>query len=245
MTEEDITQQLKSSIQIEVIKCLKMKGSSEKSNSFLITMDNKINTKDLYKIKELDHVKITWQKFNKKSNITQCHRCQKFGHGSTNCNRAPRCVKCIWQHLTKDCTITKDGTSTVQCTNCHGQHTANYSQCPEFLRYVETLNKNNNVAPIKPISNQSAIPIHSQKIVESGTQSHNQTRLYSNVLKDQTKNDYTDFQTLLNEIHELNKICNISALISLVREIRQKMTDCKTPLEKIMLIEELSRKHGI
>lgn len=35
--------------------------------------------------------------------VTQCYRCQAFGHGSRNCNLPPRCVKCTESHETKDC----------------------------------------------------------------------------------------------------------------------------------------------
>ncbi|KAH0816656.1 hypothetical protein GEV33_006135 [Tenebrio molitor] len=34
----------------------------------------------------------------------QCHRCQKWEYAQRRCRATPRCVKCVAQHLTKDCT---------------------------------------------------------------------------------------------------------------------------------------------
>lgn len=35
--------------------------------------------------------------------IGQCHRCQLYGHSAKNCFTRPRCVKCLDDHATADC----------------------------------------------------------------------------------------------------------------------------------------------
>ena len=50
---------------------------------------------DLRKIKSLDGFVVNWRYFTKRpTDAAQCHRCQRFGHGSRNCSMTPKCVKC-------------------------------------------------------------------------------------------------------------------------------------------------------
>ena len=44
------------------------------------------------------------------------------------CNNTPRCVKCIGNHLTKDCTRKSSGEGVI-CVNCQEHHPANYRGC--------------------------------------------------------------------------------------------------------------------
>ncbi|CAH2215805.1 jg25553 [Pararge aegeria aegeria] len=60
----------------------------------------------------------------------QCHRCQAFGHASTNCHRPPKCVRCAGGHLTRDCAKTLQDTPT--CANCGQTHSANDRNCKVY-----------------------------------------------------------------------------------------------------------------
>ena len=68
--------------------------------------------------------------------ITQCHRCQGFGHLQNCCYEIPRCVKCGLNHLTSDCTRpkmdkAKDDNDPPSCVNCGKPgHPANWVGCP-------------------------------------------------------------------------------------------------------------------
>lgn len=59
--------------------------------------------------------------------IIQCHRCQEWGHATSNCYRAPRCLKCAEGHATKECEKPKE--SEPKCCNCGGKHPANATHC--------------------------------------------------------------------------------------------------------------------
>lgn len=73
------------------------------------------------------------EKPRSKAQVSQCHRCQKFRHASSNCNANPRCVKCAGPHLSKDCTRANHcPDSPPVCANCAGNHTANYRGCKMF-----------------------------------------------------------------------------------------------------------------
>ena len=85
--------------------------------------------KDIYELSELFYLRITVESY-KKSGPSQCHSCQKFGHGSKNCGNSPRCVKCAGSHSTSECTKPRDQVPT--CANCNGAHTANFRGCPSY-----------------------------------------------------------------------------------------------------------------
>lgn len=63
---------------------------------------------------------------------SQCHRCQLYGHSARNCFAQPRCVKCLGDHGTADCTRTRDTSEPPSCVLCGASgHTANYRGCPK------------------------------------------------------------------------------------------------------------------
>lgn len=51
-----------------------------------------------------------------------------------------------------------------------------------------------------------------------------------------------EFQTLLKEIRELNSICNLAHLISIVREMKEQFKATVSPLDKIMILQKLAEK---
>lgn len=61
---------------------------------------------DLRRIKIVYGYLVHWRYFTKRPNdAAQCHRCQRFGHGSRNCTLSPKCVKCGSNHLTENCSL--------------------------------------------------------------------------------------------------------------------------------------------
>lgn len=80
----------------------------------------------------IDNLIIKWEKFNKSSKrLTQCHRCQQYGHSSINCGKQFQCVKCIENHEPGQCKRkTREGNP--QCCNCKLDHAANSKLCTFF-----------------------------------------------------------------------------------------------------------------
>ncbi|GFT08782.1 RNA-directed DNA polymerase from mobile element jockey [Trichonephila clavipes] len=87
------------------------------------------NNTVLHKITELNNMKTKVEVLRKKYDPHQCYRYQGFFHSSKYCTRAPRCVKCAGDHLTKDCTKTLD--EPPKCYHWDGDHSASYLQCPK------------------------------------------------------------------------------------------------------------------
>lgn len=110
-----------------------------------------VKLQDLRRIKTLDGFWVTWRYYAKHpSDAAQCHRCQKFGHGSRNCNLQPRCVKCGEPHLSEECSLPRKAElgdnagqlkARVKCANCKGNHTSNYRGCISRKSYLEELEK--------------------------------------------------------------------------------------------------------
>lgn len=74
---------------------------------YLLVFDRgSVKLQDLRQIKSLDGFVVSWRYFTRRpSDAAQCHRCQRFGHGSRNCTLTPKCVKCGETHLTEDCSL--------------------------------------------------------------------------------------------------------------------------------------------
>nr|CAI5846180.1 unnamed protein product [Callosobruchus analis] len=54
------------------------------------------------------NTKILWERRQSERPIIQCHRCQRWGHATSNCQRQPRCLKCAASHLTNECLKTRE-----------------------------------------------------------------------------------------------------------------------------------------
>ena len=65
--------------------------------------------------------------------VTQCYRCQEFGHLAAYCRKEEKCVRCSGNHKVSACTQNV----TLKCANCRGQHPARFRQCPEYQKVIE------------------------------------------------------------------------------------------------------------
>lgn len=120
---------------INVKDCINMNSRKNRvqSSSFLISTNNKDEMKKLTTTTEIEHTKLKWEENVKRNIVTQCYRCQDIGHGSTNCFRRPRCLKCAANHTTKECPIkekSEENQRKLKCCNCGGNHSANFHNCP-------------------------------------------------------------------------------------------------------------------
>ena len=113
--------------------------AAPKSNAdrplYFVSIDPTIDTKQIRDIKYICVAKIRWANYKNPKQITQCYRCQWFHHGTSDCHRHPRCVKCTKNHLTKDCDKTETGKP--QCTNCYKDHPANSTECEIYKQELE------------------------------------------------------------------------------------------------------------
>lgn len=217
-------------------------------------------------IKYLAYCKIKWDKYKNKKQITQCHRCQQFGHGSNNCNQAAKCVKCPGNHLTADCIKMKEDPPT--CVNCSGQHPANYKQCPMYLQHLEKLHKNKKPSTKAEPTRQrraqqqtddrrqptSSTPLHHQ---QDGDERSRKT--YARVTRSdepisdghqvdhtptQIINDITTLLEIKNEMNKLKDICDLNKMLEIITKLNNKLTKCSSEQEKFIIFYEHFTQNG-
>ena len=67
--------------------------------------------------------------------ITQCFKCQKFGHNFFECKaETSTCVRCSGSHRLGECTALKES---AKCSNCSGNHAASYKGCSHYKGEVK------------------------------------------------------------------------------------------------------------
>lgn len=89
---------------------------------------------EIAKVCEISGISI--EKPHRRGSIGQCHNCQLYGHSARNCHARPRCVKCLGDHGTPQCTRSRDtAAGPPSCVLCATEgHPANYRGCPKAPR---------------------------------------------------------------------------------------------------------------
>lgn len=140
----EIEEQIKNEHRIPVKKCYKMEFKKYPQQNttqalFLLITTNKVTLKDIsQKVKYVMYTRIYFERRRNNKRITQCHNCQSWGHATTNCYAATKCMFCAENHTTKSCEK-KEGKP--KCTNCQANHKANDITCPVYtqrLKWMET-----------------------------------------------------------------------------------------------------------
>lgn len=230
--EDDLAEEL-ATLGFKDAKVTLMKQTAEGSSyypPFLVQLPSGTDIQKFRQIKYLSNCVVNIRKYNPRNTaVTQCFRCQEFGHASKNCNMPPRCVKCEGAHLTMDCPK-KDRQTPAQCCNCHESHPANYQQCTTRLGYLERLQKQRDaqVKQSMKLSKQSNFDGRSWAAVTSNDRVHDArpTSMASNpVLPVSAKSSSEDSTT-----KEMLQILNI------VKNLKQQFLACESMVDKVILI---------
>lgn len=95
---------------------------------------------EIFSLKYLLHRRITIDEPRKRTGPIQCVKCQEYGHSKTYCTLNDVCVICGDLHNSKQCNKNKSEASVRRCSNCGGNHTANYRGCPVYLELKRRIN---------------------------------------------------------------------------------------------------------
>lgn len=153
---EEIKDELNENELLHVKNVYRMRGTKYPAYLVITTADITIRT--IEQIRFVQHTKVRWDRHVNNKIIIQCHRCQAWGHATTNCHALPRCLKCAASHLTRDCT--KDPNLPAKCANCGEAHPANNTSCPIYQRKIQTLEKNRYpIVPPPPEMKYVAAPL--------------------------------------------------------------------------------------
>lgn len=115
-----------------------MELKTKYSPLYMIITNSTVTLKKISVIKTLLHTKVHWEVHQNKKRITQCRRCQGWGHATTNCFSTPRCVKCAQNHFSHECLAPAE--QEPKCANCNGAHTAANSVCPVYQYKLQKRN---------------------------------------------------------------------------------------------------------
>lgn len=147
LNEDDINNSIQDQGLVPV-KITKMKTKNENIPVYQVNFNHDTEINKIMNIKYVCHVKATWKKYQNPKQMTQCYKCQEFGHGSTFCNNIPKCVKCAGEHLTNNCTITAPNSELIKCANCGKNHVASFTGCEKYIKQLEIIKgkrQNNNI----------------------------------------------------------------------------------------------------
>lgn len=112
----------------------------------------KNETHPIYDLKYFMHRRVTVEAPHKRSGPVQCLNCQEYGHTKTYCKLPSVCVVCGELHATTKCDKPKDDSRVKKCSNCGGNHTANYKGCPVFDLVKRTSKQKTVSAPSQPVN---------------------------------------------------------------------------------------------
>lgn len=115
---------------------IKHAKTKEPLSMFFIDLKNDPNNKNIYSVTKMGNKIVSFEPPNKRREIPQCKRCQRFGHTQNNCGRSFRCVKCTGNHSTTSCPKPNRDTPAT-CTNCGEDHPANYKGCQVYRHLLE------------------------------------------------------------------------------------------------------------
>ena len=88
----------------------------------------------------------------RESQIIRCFKCQKLGHVSANCKSENKCGHCCGEHSFQDC---ENKTKTPKCSNCGGDHPANYQICDVYQRQLTLVLNSRGIQPPHTVDSQT------------------------------------------------------------------------------------------
>lgn len=258
---EMIVRELRELHGVEVTQCYTM-NKTRRPAYLVITKSDTTLTK-ISKIRALEYTMVTWQRYQNNKKIIQCHRCQAWGHATSNCFAAPKCLKCAEGHLTTNCTKT-DKDTPAKCVNCGGPHPANNVECTVYLQKLKAIQ--NNIAgrqqqPRKP-PNSNEFPAlryrpapspatNSWKAAAHSTatqQQHLQQQQQQQESARVQKGEANEISELTSELNSLNEMINVSAMLAAVKDLNSKLRLCKSALEKFTVFNSFAQNlsvHGL
>lgn len=108
-----------------------------------VDLQSNEQAQDIFKITRLLDSIVIVEKRRTNRSTPQCYRCQRYGHTKNYCSLPPRCVKCTENHHYKDCK--KKADQSPQCTNCGGEHPANFRGCKYYTESIQNRQQKPNI----------------------------------------------------------------------------------------------------
>lgn len=226
----------------------KKSGADEHTLYLVYFKRGTVKIQDLRRTKAIFNVVVSWRFFSKHPNdAAQCHRCQQFGHGSSNCNLRPKCVKCGGKHLTDVCMLPRraelnnnnNSKSQLKCANCGGSHTANFRGCPARKAYLDELEKRKK-KPSRPAPPPSG-PAPGRNSGAQGGPTHRSSFAATG------RPTYAQVSSMNTppcaNLSDGEGLFTVTEFLSLARDMFSRLVGCRTKQQQFDALAELMAKY--
>jgi len=186
--------------------------------------NNRLKKNDVHPIYNLRYLlnrRVAVEEPHKRAGPVQCFNCQEYGHTKSYCTLRAVCVVCGEPHHSSECIKEKRNCNEKKCSNCGGNHTANYRGCPI---YVELKSKNVLRSQKTPAS-QTPAPYFPDK-QEKGVTTENNPFSYANILKSNANVDSTQNTSAQNNLE--------STINALTQFMAQFMTSMQNLMQEMI-----------
>lgn len=221
-TEQEIMEKINPAIKEQINKIARIKTGIDGTPTSFVRIICK-NTETAQKLIQegilLNNRKFPVVEPRPQRKITQCFKCQAFGHYATDCKDQTHCGKCGQKHKTRDCPHDNTKTEAV-CANCKKAHPAWSTSCPV---YQQQLNKQKQ-------KEQQMITKQQNLIQETKTEMGSKT--WANIAQNQSQQT-TEMKKISEQQAETKQMINKNET-NIRQIISQSLDDLKTQIRNII-----------
>jgi hypothetical protein len=153
----------------------------------------------------------------------------------------PKCVKCDQQRASKDCS--KPTGSPPQCTNCGGEHPANFTGCPQYIQQLNYIQRNNPQQRLSRITTQRNPPFRYQKHSSPNlspqptpTSQQSWAKVTSLPTSEHTQQSTS---SVIESIREIIALFNFQQISTQMRHLAIKLQETGDPINKLVAVIDM------
>ena len=190
------------------------------------------------------YTKVVIDKYLNKRQISQCHRCQEWGHVASNCYIKPSCLKCALPHFTHLCTKSRDTPAT--CVNCGGDHPANAITCPVYLKKIELLDRQRTGTQARQTTTQTRTLQPAPPPTTNAWQQRASQAAQTKTTGTSSSRPTDGFSAKMNELAEqfdiLNSLIDLDRHIAELKRLNEALRLCTTEFDKTMALRDFTNR---
>lgn len=224
-----------------ITKVIPKKVRSNDGAMYFMSFPSSITYAHLRNHRYIGNIVCRWDVPHKKpERLTQCTKCQLFGHTTNNCNMKSKCKYCSLNHIDEQECIIKDLPTNHKCGNCDGNHTSNSITCPkrqEYLNIRDLLNQKKSVRTpqinnlrnfnFPRLANQISDISPNTTTLDGPSQ-----RPYSEVLKDNT----IPLNYVHVDQHNAERLYSSNELLIILESVMDGLRKCRSPADQVQVI---------
>lgn len=244
--EKEIIDELREKWELTATKVVpltkKTETTSMTSRVYLAHFVHGTEARKIQQVSYLNYCRVTLKKYKKATNnITQCFRCQGFGHAARNCHLQEKCVRCIEPHSTKNCPKANKEASPM-CSGCGGPHAASDKSCPKRIEYAASLQRRRETMKRPPVrapastfqlnaAQYPVLPLSQTKTPPSTTPAWTKTPTPTLSTK---PTPATDKESVENPI----SITQIKSMLTILKQLRAELSKCESTFDMALVLVE-------